>query len=625
MSTGQGVGSLILADAIIANTPKGIVTSLHAENSTSLLLQNVGFFNVETAVIDNVKSQVLLAGGDEVLKDSWGFGKITDATGAGSFVNGQDIPVMNRTEQLVGSQAYVKPNLFTRRRPQYESLSIDEIVNVKDYGVKGDGSSDDTLILNWALSYAANLSSVVYIPYGVYAISDTLRVPVGSRIVGQAWPQIMATGAKFEDIESPRAAVQVGKVGDVGIIEIQGMMFTVSGPTAGAVLVEWNVEQSVKGSAAMWDSHVRIGGAVGSRLQKEQCPKRTAGVNPDCIAASLLLHLTPSSTAYLENSWIWVADHDLDADAENQLDVYSARGVLIESQLAWLYGTSSEHNVLYQYQLSGARNILMAMIQTESPYYQPVPQAPRPFTPGQFPNDPQFDACRSNPVKCALSWAVRIVDSSSIWILGSGLYSFYSDYSQDCLETGDCQQRGFEIEQSSDLWIYNLCTRAITEMVSPFQGVPTYARDNVNGLLSSVLAWLGGAEQTAGEREFQGFSIFSSSTLSDVELPVSCKTSLSGQINCHAYVASMMQVGYHGSLGNDTLTDAICDASCGTSLRQWYNAVERNCAGYNMTANSPPVLYGARMWAGYNETCSRDEVTGEYCNSMSSLTHRLYR
>jgi hypothetical protein len=90
------------------------------------------------------------------------------------------------------------------------------------------------------------------------------------------------------------------------------MMFMVSSPTAGAVLVKWNVEQSVKGSAAMWDLHICVGGAIGSKLQREQCPKQTCRVNLNYIAASLLLHLTPSSTAYLKNIWVWVADHDLD-------------------------------------------------------------------------------------------------------------------------------------------------------------------------------------------------------------------------------------------------------------------------------------------------------------------------
>ncbi|CAG8905451.1 unnamed protein product [Penicillium egyptiacum] len=615
LGTGQGVGSLVLADAIIANTPNGIITSLYAENSTSLFLKNVGFFNVETAITDDVKNQVLLAGGDEVLKDAWGFGRVTDAEGTGSFVSGEDITIGAMKDKLLGTQAYVKSNLFTRRRPQYEDIKASDIINVRTFGAKGDGSTDDTVILNSVLSYAANLSSVVYFPFGVYMIHDTLRVPVGSRIIGQAWSQIMATGEKFEDIDNPHVAVQVGVEGDVGIIEVQDMLFTVSGPTAGAILVEWNVAESVQGSAAMWDSHIRIGGAIGSQLQKSQCPKQSGKVNPDCIAASLLLHLTPSSNAYLENIWVWVADHDMDASTQDQIDVYAGRGILIESKLSWLYGTASEHCTLYQYQLSGASNILMGMIQTESPYYQPVPLAPNPFTPGSFPNDPLFKKCDSSSVVCAFSWAVRIIDSTSIWVLGSGLYSWYSDYSQKCLDTNDCQQSGFEIEQSVDLWIYNLCTRAIVEMVTPFQGIPTYAKDNVNGLLSSILVWIGGLDTTIGQRKFEGWSIYSSTSLEEIDLPDACKTSLTAKIKCDTYLGSMMSRSWHGSLNNDTLTDLVCDTSCGESLSEWFTVVQNNCGGYNISG-SPPELYGGRIWAGYNETCSKDKDTDEYCNDI---------
>lgn len=608
---------MILADAIIANTPNGIITSLYAENSTSLLLQNVGFFNVKTAIQDSVEKKILLAGGDEVLKDSWGFGMINDASGVSSFADGTDIPIIQRPSQLLGDQSYVKTNFFTRRRPQYETLAASDIVNVKSFGAKGDGQTDDTAILNYVFAYAANLSSVVYIPHGVYKIHDTLHIPVGSRVIGQAWSQIMATGNNFADVDSPRVAVKVGDSGDVGIVEVQGLLFTVSGPTAGVILVEWNVEQSIKGSAAMWDSHIRIGGAIGSKLQKEQCPQNTGKVNPDCIAASLLLHLTSSSTAYIENVWVWVADHDLDVSSQDQIDVYAARGILIESKTAWLYGTASEHSVLYQYQISGARNILMAMIQTESPYYQPVPQAPRPFIPGTFANDPTFDNCGTESTTCAVSWAVRVIDSTSIWILGSGLYSWFSDYSQKCLDTNSCQMRAFEIEQSYNIWLYNLCTRAIVEMVTPFKGTPTYAKDNINGLLSSILVWLGGVNQTAGEREFSGFNIYKSATLDEFDFPISCKTALTGSIDCNSYLGTMMMPMYHGSLHNDTLTKSLCASTCGSSLQSWFDSVQTNCAGYNISG-APPEMYGGRLWAAYNETCSVDKDSEKYCNGRNT-------
>jgi hypothetical protein len=42
----------------------------------------------------------------------------------------------------------------------------------------------------------------------------------------------------------------------------------------------------------------------------------------------------------------------------NQISLYAARGTLIESEgPTWLYGTGSEHTVLYQYQIYGAKDV----------------------------------------------------------------------------------------------------------------------------------------------------------------------------------------------------------------------------------------------------------------------------
>jgi hypothetical protein len=90
----------------------------------------------------------------------------------------------------------------------------------------------------------------------------------------------------------------------------------------------------------MWDSHFRVRGANGTELQVADCPKLTGSVNKNCMAASMLLHLTASSSGYFENVWAWVADHDLDAPVDSsstttaatQINIYAGRGVLIESQ-----------------------------------------------------------------------------------------------------------------------------------------------------------------------------------------------------------------------------------------------------------------------------------------------------
>lgn len=119
---------------------------------------------------------------------------------------------------------------------------------------------------------------------------------------------------------------KVGNPADIGIMEIQDVLFTVRGATAGAIILQWNIAAETAGAAAMWDVHVRVGGAAGSNLQVGNCPKHSGTVNRSCMAAAMLVHLTAKSSAYFENTWFWVADHDLDIPAQTQIDIYVGRG-----------------------------------------------------------------------------------------------------------------------------------------------------------------------------------------------------------------------------------------------------------------------------------------------------------
>ncbi|KAL5685237.1 hypothetical protein EMGR_004402, partial [Emarellia grisea] len=460
--------------------------------------------------------------------------------------------------------------LFTRRRPQYADIGHSQVFDVTSHGAKGDGVTDDTINLNSVFTVAVNLSSIVYIPHGVYKVTDTLKIPKGSRIIGQAWSQIMATGPKFQDADDPHVAVQVGHEGDIGIVEIQDLLFTVSGPTAGAVLKQFPL------------------------------------IKQAYIAASLLLRITSSASAYLENVWAWTADHDLDVKSQDPIDVFSARGILVESHgPTWMYGTASEHNVLYQYQLPGAQKIVMGMIQTETPYFQPLPAAPEPF----------------KPAGCAMAWAVRIINSSTVYILGSGLYSWLAFYTQDCLETGHCQEQGFYVEQSTNTWVYNLVTKGITESISPAGETPLYARDVQNGYTSSLLAWLHTGTGAIGKRKFPGFYLWDGEMDRDVLSGVSstCKASLTRLVECHDQVYMLRALQWRGSMHNDTLTDLMCDKTCGQSLQLWFESVLAGCAReQDHVVLAEP---GGIIWAGWNETCVKDPNTGKYCgNAINEFT-----
>lgn len=57
---------------------------------------------------------------------------------------------------------------------------IEEIVSVKDFGAKGDGTTDDTTAFINALA----ASTSVYVPVGIYKITDALEIPVDTKLYG---------------------------------------------------------------------------------------------------------------------------------------------------------------------------------------------------------------------------------------------------------------------------------------------------------------------------------------------------------------------------------------------------------------------------------------------------------
>ncbi|OIW28355.1 pectin lyase-like protein, partial [Coniochaeta ligniaria NRRL 30616] len=617
---GGGVGSFILLDSTMSQLTLGISTTLLAENSTSLLLQNFAMSNVVVAVQDSARGTAMLAGGASVSISSWGFGNIvTGESGTSSFQNGNGIPAANRSSRLTAASGGSATSFFARSAPTYKDVAVGGFMNIKSYGAKGDGTTDDTAIINQVLAVAANASQIVFFPYGMYMVSDMVRIPLGSRIVGQVWPQIVATGSKFEDMRSPRPVVQVGVPGDVGTVEISDIMVSVRGPTAGAVLMEWNVHEETQGSAALWNTHLRVGGNLGSSLQAADCPKLTGSINPNCAAASLLLHLTPTSSAYVENLWAWVADHDIDIPAQTQIDIYSGRGILIESQgPSWFWGTASEHSVMYQYQLSNARDIFFSMIQTESPYFQPGPKAPAPFAPGVFPADPDFTSCSAASTTCAFAWALRMLDSSSVYIYSSGLYSWFSSYSQACVDAENCQDRGVDIENSSGVWMYALTTKALREMVSPVKAAATMAAPNQNGYLSSILAWLEGSTAVVGSR-FPGWSIFPNGSLADAGLTTACEAAMYQTLKCDVSAKALLSDGYQGNVGNATALSLMCDPDCYDSLRYLHGSIVSACASTpELLPGWPLVGFADMVWAHWNETCFKDPTTGQFCDSVLS-------
>ncbi|KAJ1568891.1 hypothetical protein HK405_012522 [Cladochytrium tenue] len=215
----------------------------------------------------------------------------------------------------------------------------------------------------------------------------------------------------------------------------------------------------------------------------------TATSSPiSCGGAFLGLQITSAASAYLENVWVWTADHELDRSDHSQVSIYTGRGMLVQSSSAsgavWMYGTAVEHNQLYNYQLSGARNVFMGLIQTETPYYQATPVATTPFVPGLAGsswNDPTFSTCTTSA--CEKAWGLRIVNSQDVLVYGAGLYSFFDDYTQTCIASNTCQTNIASVENSTRVNLFALTTIGTTNLVT-LNGVgvaPASANTDVYG------------------------------------------------------------------------------------------------------------------------------------------------
>lgn len=358
---------------------------------------------------------------------------------------------------------------YERSKPQYENATASNIWSARSFGAAGDGVSDDTNALRALFQVVASRfdgGAIAFIDAGYYRVTDTVYVPPNIRIVGEAVSAvIMGAGPKFSDINNPRPVIQIGSPGQTGYVEISDIIVSTQGGTSGAVLIEYNLNTPTSGRpSGLWDVHVRVGGFAGSKLQINDCPKTPAvptAPNPACIAAYISFHITRTAgNLYVEGGWLWVANHDIEDANNTQINVYAGRGLLIESQPGriWLVGTAVEHHVLYQYQLVNTHDVWMAHLQTETPYFQPNPPAPYPFTIlNAALYDPDFSAdCQgavgptgpwASPTgvpPCLMAWGLRVLGSSNVVVFGAGLYSFFNNYSTNCSTQAageNCQRR----------------------------------------------------------------------------------------------------------------------------------------------------------------------------------------
>ena len=296
MSQGGSVGSVALLDSAASSVGTVVAIASQSTGEGSLVIENLSVGSgVVTTVTENGQGIV-----KDSITDTWVYGNVYTSGGptTGSHQRGT-IYTTRRSSSLLqnGRYAVVTP-------PTYKEYDVSQIVNVKTvsgHPVHGDGSTDDTKNLNTIIAQYAGCK-ILFFPAGTYIVTNTLFFPAGSRVIGEVWSAISAKGDKFYNPDAPTAMVKVGNPGDRGVAQFSDMLFTVADVLQGCTLLEVNMAGNSPGDVGFWNSHFRVGGAAGSKVQTN-----CGGSPAQCKAAFMMLHLTADSSAYVENMWGWTA------------------------------------------------------------------------------------------------------------------------------------------------------------------------------------------------------------------------------------------------------------------------------------------------------------------------------
>ncbi|RFU25957.1 hypothetical protein B7463_g10389, partial [Scytalidium lignicola] len=403
LDTGSS-NSITLLDSTASNTPLVINAQKQSPTDTrSVVIDNLVTTNCATIVKRADNGENLLAGGSGTTKvASWVRGATYDGTYTKDFTAGATVKTPSKPASMLDENG----RFITKPKPTFNNVAASDVINVKDGGAKGDSSTDDHAALQVVIN--SNVGKIIYFPYGVYRISDTLVIPPGSILQGEAWASIRAAGTVWKDQTAPKAVVQFGSASDSITSQMMDFIIEPGHVYEGAKMVE------VLGDVAMYDVVMRIGGSQASSALSSSCND----VSNPCRAAFISLHVTTSGSGYFENVWGWGADHAVDGGGVSA--VGSGRGALIEStRPSFFVGVAMEHHVFYAFKTTNAQNVFFGMLQTEGPYWQTSSVAPSTWGVNSAYHDPNFSNCAAGDIHCRLQFDMHVDGGSHIFSYGT--------------------------------------------------------------------------------------------------------------------------------------------------------------------------------------------------------------
>lgn len=246
--------SVVLLDSTASNVGTVVNTLAEQTGDSSLVIENFVAGSGLTSVVSASGTSILVGS----VPSAWVYGNAYTPGGpsSGSHQTGTTYATPRSSSLLLNGK------YFAMQPPTYQDFDVSQFINVKQvahYPVYGDGSTDDTDNLNNIIAIYAGCK-ILFFPHGTYMVTSTLYFPAGSRVVGEAWSTISATGSNFYNPDAPEVMVKAGASGAKGIAQFSDMLFTVADVLQGCILLEVNIAGHSPGDVGFWNTHFRVGG-----------------------------------------------------------------------------------------------------------------------------------------------------------------------------------------------------------------------------------------------------------------------------------------------------------------------------------------------------------------------------
>lgn len=360
----------------VKNVP--VVVDINPETIEKLFMQDCQFEDVKGPAIIiseeyNSNNQVNLLNIDcrnvPVLASFRKSGKKITAPGAiykvDSFTHGWQIDELGAEAMVKTTQGIRLQKDFPKPAPK-DIPQLPEIqtwVNLKSFGAKGDGQTDDTKAIQDAIEKYAT----IYLPQGWYRVSETIRLKPNTTLIGlnPIATQLVITDntEAFAGFGSPKPLLEVPKGGSN---IVTGIGLNTGGQNPRAVGCKW-----MAGKRSYMNDVKFVGGHGSMNRDGSRAPayneSHSGDPNPNRKWDSQYwsLWITDGGGGTFKDIWI--------------ASTYAAAGLYISNTTTEgrIYALSAEHHVRNEIKFKNVSNWDFYALQTEeevaeSPYCQPV-------------------------------------------------------------------------------------------------------------------------------------------------------------------------------------------------------------------------------------------------------------